>query len=240
MIPHTASDSPGGPAAVARKSSAKIRVYLADDDEQFSLVVHDLLCTQAGVDLIGSSGTIEKTLHDLAATPVEVLVLDLYMPQGETLECIPDLKRTVPEIKVLVVTGGGWNDQQVASILAGANGFLYKPFTSSDLAKAIQLVHSGKAYFDYAALAAALSSSGSHSTPSVHLSSEDREFLDLIRQGLTNTAIADQWKTGIKAVYQRRYRLKAKLGLHSARELAHFAASFEGPSLSGSPVTPNG
>lgn len=213
----------------AQKSAGKtgaIRVYLTDDDQQFSVAVGDLLQDQAGIELIGSANSIEKTLSDLASHPIDVLVLDLYMPEGESLEAMTDLRHLVPSIKVLVITGGGWTDQQVASILAGANGFLYKPFTSSDLANSIRIVHSGKAFFDFTAVTRALTVPNVlPAVPHDSLSTEDREFLELIRQGMSCTQIAAKWSIGVKAVYQRRYRLKSKLKLHSARDLECLAAA---------------
>ena len=204
--------------------AGEIRVHVADDDEQFSVVVRDLLQSQPGFKLVGFSSSVEATLSGLASTPADVLVLDLYMPEGESLECIADARRLLPGIRVLVTTGGGWADQQVASILAGANGFLYKPFTSSDLTNSIRLIYSGKAFFDLAAVTAALNAPAvPHSVPEEPLSPEDLEFLGLLRRGLSNTEIATMWNTGIKAVYQRRFRLKTKLGLHCARDLTGFA-----------------
>src|SRR5439155_15140014 len=58
----------------------------------------------------------------------------------------------------------------------------------------------------------------------------DNDFLELIRQGLSNAEIAEKWKTDIKAVYQRRFRLKSKLGLRSARDLVSFLKNFGGGS----------
>ena len=132
-----------------------IRVYLTDDDDQFAKFVSDMFDNQPGLALEGRAPSLEAALAELASIDPDVLVLDIYMSHGETLEAIPDLKQLCPGMKILVLTGGGWEDQQVASIVAGANGFLYKPFTTSDLARAIRIVHEGKVYFDASALAEA-------------------------------------------------------------------------------------
>jgi two-component system, NarL family, response regulator DevR len=205
-----------------------IRVYLTDDDVQFSKFVVDMLGNQPGLQLTGTAGSLETALSELTQIEPDVLVLDLYMGEGETLEAIPDLKQLHSGMKILVLTGGGWEDQQVASILAGAHGFLYKPFTTSDLVRAIRVLYEGKAYFDAIALAEALSPAAPAASTTVAVTEEERAFLELLRKGLPTAAIAARLEIGIKAVYQRRFRLKKKLGLRSSRELIGFAAGLGG------------
>jgi DNA-binding NarL/FixJ family response regulator len=205
-------------------SAGRIQVFLSDDDPQFSMAAAEMLSPDTSIALVGTGRSVEETLAAVSAQKFDVLVLDIYMSDGESLEAVQDVKLMRPGIKVLVITGGGWKDQQVASIVAGADGFLYKPFTSSDLAKAIKVIHSGKVFFDASALAEALSCPTCDAAANARsLSAEDLSFLELIRGGLSATEIAARLNTGIKAVYQRRYRLKSKLGLRSARELFDWA-----------------
>jgi DNA-binding NarL/FixJ family response regulator len=132
-------------------------------------------------------------------------------------------------MKILVLTGGGWANLQVASVLAGAHGFLYKPFTSSDLFRAIRLVHEGKLFFDAAALADALSPAAVPQTPSPALTEDERQFLGLVRTCRSTAEIAAALNVSLKAVYQRRFRLKRKLGLRSSKDLDGFAEKVAGP-----------
>jgi DNA-binding NarL/FixJ family response regulator len=216
----TTSGQPESESAVS-----SIRVFVTDDDAQFLRFASDLLSVRSGMQVVGVARSMEGTLTELRKVTADVLILDIYIDRGDpsekgmSLEAIPDLKLLQHDLKILVVTGGGWEDQQVSSILAGAHGFLYKPFSSSDLIRAIRHVHTGKVFFDAAAVEKAVDSPKSSPAEQVPLTAEELEFMDLLRKGLSNLEIAAQLNVGIKAVYQRRFRLRNKLGLRSSREL---------------------
>ncbi len=212
-----------------------IRVYVTDDDLEFRRVVShafrrvvNMVASRPSLEVVGMAEDIETTLSDLEKQDVDVLVLDINLGEGaaEGLEAIPDILEMRPNMKVLVVTGGGWDDYEVASVLAGAHGFLYKPFIVSDLPRAIAMLSEGKLYFAAEAQRAALAQLRAPKLANpVSLSPEDEEILESILQDVQPKDFATRLGVGIKAVYQRRFRLKCKLGLSTTRELREFAKS---------------
>jgi DNA-binding NarL/FixJ family response regulator len=206
------------PGAVSPET---IRVYLTSEDHVFLTAANKLLSEEPGITVLGTGNSIEGTLRDVKQVEPDVLALDVCLGEGACLDAIADLQAMRPRMKVLVITNGGWQDQQVASILAGAHGFVYKPF---ELGRAVKLVRDGKAFFEMSALVEALDRPvASNNLDSPPLSEDECAFLELIRDGLPNAEIARKFNTDIKAVYQRRFRLKSKLDLKSARELIRFA-----------------
>jgi DNA-binding NarL/FixJ family response regulator len=213
---------PSTTASVSAPSGAT-SVYLAAQDLEFSTGMVNLLRQQPGLSIVGTTDSLEALLADLKIIESDILLLDICLGDGACLEAVQDIQRLRPRMKILVITEGDWQDQQVASILVGTHGFLYKPYKPSELGKAISLLQDGKVFFDSAALSDSLNVPAPNLAAGLRLSEEDCQFLELIRQGLSNADIAEKLQIEIKAVYQRRYRLTSKLQLKSARELVTFA-----------------
>jgi CheY-like chemotaxis protein len=73
--------------------------------------------------------------------PADVVLCDLFMPQTEGLETIVSLRREFPTVKVIAMSGGGFNgivDLLPVACHLGASGILYKPFDQTTLLRAIE------------------------------------------------------------------------------------------------------
>lgn len=114
------------------------RILLIDDDLNLRTVVcHSLV--QAGYEVAeASDGKRGLELH--LASPAELIITDIVMPETEGLEVLMTLKKRLSQAKVLAISGGGSSlarDYLRTAQLLGADGVLAKPFSLEELLAAV-------------------------------------------------------------------------------------------------------
>jgi DNA-binding NtrC family response regulator len=114
------------------------RILLVDDDEPFRKMLR-LTLTKLGYDVSeAADGRAALRLH--AATPADVVITDLIMPEREGLEIIMELHRKQPGLKIIAMSGGGRinaKDFLAIAKVFGASRTFTKPFATSALAAAV-------------------------------------------------------------------------------------------------------
>jgi DNA-binding NarL/FixJ family response regulator len=139
--------------------------------------------------------------------------------------------QSVPDMKVLMLS---MYDEQVyaeRALKAGAMGFVMKEEAAERILEAIRCVASGKVFLSEAMTDRVLSRAAGHTeVPNApfpeHLSDRELETLRLIGLGRSSREIAEQLHLSVKTVDNYKDRIKRKLNLRNASELARFAYDF--------------
>ncbi|MCG6881241.1 MAG: response regulator [Deltaproteobacteria bacterium] len=113
-----------------------IRVLLVDDENDFRRTVAKRL-TKRGMDINQASGG-EECLNILMKTPVDVVVLDLKMPDMDGMETLHHIKNRYPKVEVIMLTGHATTRDGVDGIKSGAFDYLSKPIELEHLAGKIR------------------------------------------------------------------------------------------------------
>ena len=115
-------------------------ILIIDDDDSLRDSLRRTLHKQGYVIMEASDGG--RGLRQLERQAVDLVLLDLFMPDKDGLETIGDLRRTHPGIKIIAMSGGGFEGTvdvlHVAKML-GAGRTLTKPFTREQLLEAVEL-----------------------------------------------------------------------------------------------------
>ncbi len=114
------------------------RVLVADDDEQVRSVLSRMLLRAGHEVLLAEDGFQASELY--REKRADVVILDLYMPEKEGLETLLELRTEFPEIKIIVISGGGGAfklDPLRTAERLGAVKTLTKPIWSADLVAAL-------------------------------------------------------------------------------------------------------
>jgi DNA-binding NarL/FixJ family response regulator len=137
----------------------------------------------------------------------EVIIIDLSLRESDTagLALIARIRLHDPNAKILVFSMHASVDALVASIEAGATGYLAKDAPTEELAKAVQKVHLGLRYID-AQLAVKLA------FPAAPLTARERQVLNLLMDGTSYAAIADQLGVSRTTVAEIGAQVRRKLG----------------------------
>jgi PAS domain S-box-containing protein len=126
--------SPEAPEATASQAPPSMGTILVADDEQFVLDVADMALSQSGYTVLKAADGMEAVeCVEGAAEPVSLVVLDMTMPRLTGEEALRRIRRTLPEVPVIVSTG--FSESEATDRFAGLSiqGFLQKPYRPSHL-----------------------------------------------------------------------------------------------------------
>jgi two-component system response regulator DevR len=213
-----------------------IRVFLLDDHELVRRGVRELLMVEDDVIVAGEASTAEEAMLRIPSTHPDVAVLDVRLGDGPDassgIEVCRDLRSAYPELGCIMLTSFADDEALIASIMAGAAGYLLKQVRGNDLVTAIRRVAAGESLLDAAVTARILErlrNPEPQADPLEGLSYQERRVLDLISRGMTNRQIAAEMFLAEKTVKNYASRLLAKLGMARRSEAAAFAARLQVP-----------
>ena len=115
------------------------RILIADDDE----VLNEILCRmleRTGYETLGALNGMEA-VKICQREPVDLLVIDIFMPEQEGIATILEMRRDFPHKKIITMSGGGntgMKDYLNMAELLGSGGIIAKPFTNSELLQLIE------------------------------------------------------------------------------------------------------
>src|SRR5512146_2520502 len=122
------------------------RVLVADDDATVRDLLRNLLTSEGYT--VGEAKSGNQVLQALAAGPVDLLLMDIRMPDLGGMEVLQRLKEQGKEIGVLMMTAYGSSTLAIRAIQLGAYDYMTKPFELDDVLLTI------RRYFEHQALAA--------------------------------------------------------------------------------------
>ncbi|MGW2565958.1 response regulator [Streptomyces sp. NPDC001537] len=219
-----------------------IRVFLLDDHEVVRRGLADLLDAEPDISVVGDAENVEHALVRAPAVRPHVAVLDVRLPDGDGISVCRELRSTMPELAVLMLTSFDDEDALLDAIMAGAAGYVLKQIKGSDLVSAVRTVASGQSMLDPATTARLMRSLRTEparppaGAPELAgLSAREREILALIGEGLTNREIGRQLYLSEKTVKNHISRLLAKLGVQRRVQAAVLATHLDQPGTSDRP-----
>ena len=221
--------------AATPETPARTRVLLADDHPLVRAGVRRVIEAVPHLECVGETGSGAETLKFLRTTPVDVLILDLNMPDGDGFSVLRDASHVAPDTRIVVLTMHAQPEYVTRAVREGANGYLLKDLAVQDLVAAIDSVMAGGSFFSeraQRALAESVRSGGASDSPLARLTGREREVLAAVARGLTTKEIAGAQNISARTVESHRANLMRKLDLHSVALLTQFAIReglIEGP-----------
>jgi DNA-binding NarL/FixJ family response regulator len=200
------------------------RVLLADDHTMLLDAFQRLLEPQCAVVGVASDG---RALVELAAkTNPDVVVLDISMPRLNGIEAAAQLRRKLPQVKIVFLTVNEDPDVAAEAIRLGASAFLLKSSASSELISAIQLALAGKTYITPLITRGkplSLFLSESVKPAADKLTPRQREVLQLLAEGRSMKEAGDILNLTPRTVAFHKYTMMETLGLKTGAELVQYA-----------------
>ena len=207
--------------------SESVRVLIADDHAILREGLADLLAEQPDIEVVGQAVDGDDTLAKVRELKPDVLLLDLLMPKLDGLGVLARIGDSLPETKVIVLTGVDDEEYMARSIQAGVKGYLIKDVASGQLIDAIRSVANGEGWLPprlAGALFKRLSGGDSEDEKKLHrLTPRELEVLDLIGQARSNAAIAGELFISEHTVKVHVSRILDKLDLSARAEAVRFA-----------------
>jgi two-component system response regulator NreC len=216
-----AQSESSGEAAKTAASDGTIRIVLADDHAVVRSGLKLLLESESDFEVVAEAGDTESAKRYVRGHKPMVLVLDLNMPGGSSLEAIPVIRENNPDTQIVVLT----MQQEPAfarhALSAGAIGYVLKEAADDELVEAVRRAAKGESYLN-PRLGARLASEPAPGPPD-DLSEREVDVLTLIALGHTNAEIAERLYLSVRTVETHRAHIQQKLNLSSRAELVAYA-----------------
>jgi len=193
----------------------KIRVLIADDHPMFRLGLRMLLQSAEDIEVVGEAPTGPETVQMAAELWPDVILLDINMPDVNGIEAARRILAAYPSVAILVITMID-DDTVFSAMRAGARGYLLKGAEGEETLRAIRAVANGEVIFGPSIAERMLHffSAGNVQTrpaPFPELTPREQEILELVAQGLTNSAIAERFVISPKTVRNQVSNIFGKL-----------------------------
>jgi two-component system invasion response regulator UvrY len=203
-----------------------IRIVLADDHAVVREGLRRLLDEQADCHVAAEVGTGEEVLRAVAASPVDVLVLDISMPGPGVFELLARLGEDHPSLRTVILSMYAEDQYALRVLRAGAAGYLSKARSSGLLVEAIRTVHRGEVFVSPSLGDTLARQDVARSARPAHeiLSNRELEVLVRLAKGQSVKAIAADLSLSRKTVSTYHSRIRSKLQLQSDADLFRFAS----------------
>ena len=204
-------------------AAAPIRIVLADDHAVVRRGLQLLLEAEDGFEVVGSVGDTEAAIRTTRGHKPDVLVLDLNMPGGSSLEAIPEILAASPGTAIAVLTMQNEPAFARQALSAGALAYVLKEAADEELVEAVRRAAAGETYLNPQLGARMAAEPPQPAGPPDDLSQREVEVLRMIALGHTNAEIAEQLFLSIRTVESHRAHIQQKLRRSSRADLVRYA-----------------
>jgi len=211
---------------------SKINILLADDHKIVRDGIISLLSDEKEFKIVAEAENGLQVLKILKQEKIDIIIMDISMPEMNGIECTKKIKEIYPEIHILILSM--YNEEQYINeaFQSGASGYILKNSGKKELINALKNVFSGKPYYSPEVTQTYIQS---HVKPINkesditnilnELTSREIEILELIVNEFSNQEIAEKLFISIRTVDAHRRNLINKIGVKNTAGLVKFVIS---------------
>jgi two-component system, NarL family, response regulator LiaR len=202
-----------------------IRVLVVDDHAVVREGLRAVLELQDGIVVVAEAADGREAVETAVRLRPDVVLMDLVMPRLDGVTAMRELRESLPEARVIVLTSFLDDDKLLPALRSGAAGYLLKNAKPEELVRAVRAAYAGEALLDPvvgARLVATLAADGGEE-PLDRLTPREREVLVLIGRGFPNKRIALELGLAEKTVKTHVGHVLAKLGVTDRTQAAVLA-----------------
>lgn len=203
--------------------SMSIRLLIADDHQLFRTGLAQLCEINGGFYVVDQATDGEEAVALAKRHQPDLILMDIQMPNMTGIEATAAILRDNPAARILILTMYKQDMQVLASLQAGAAGYILKTADEQSLFNAIRIIHNGGGWLDPSITPAILSQlHGNKPT----LSQNEIALLRLVAQGANNQSIADELHLSVGTVGNRLRVIFNKLNVQNRTEAALYALRY--------------
>jgi two-component system response regulator NreC len=198
-------------------------LVIADDHAVVRSGLKMLLDAEPDLEVVAEAGDVESAIRYVRGHKPTVLVLDLHMPGGPSLQALPALREASPDTQIVVLTMQDDPAYAREALRAGAIGYVLKEAADAELVQAVRMAAKGETYLQPALGARLASQPSDDAGPPDDLTEREVEVLRLIALGHTNSEIGEQLFLSVRTVESHRAHIQQKTGRSTRAELVAYA-----------------
>ena len=206
-----------------------IRILIADDHKLFRQGLISLMLTHDDlVEVVGEAASGAEAVQMAASLKPDVVLMDIYMPDGDGLQATREICTRFPDIAVVMLTSSEDDEHLYEAVRLGASGYLLKSLDADELFSLLTGVMHGEAAMTRVMAARLLkgvaSNSANKSSPVAEsLTEREIDVLHLVAQGYSNPQIAGELCITVNTVKSHLKNILSKLQLDNRTQVATYA-----------------
>jgi DNA-binding NarL/FixJ family response regulator len=205
-----------------------IKVLIADDHKLFRQGLKSLMRTREDmVEVVGEAASGKEAIHMAGELRPDVILMDIYMPEGDGLQVTKEIKKEFPNINVVMLTSSEYDEHLYEAVQLGASGYLLKSLDADELFDLLRGVMHGEAAMT-GAMAKKLLKRIAKRTRDIEKGEEpltERELvvLRLVASGASNSEIGEKLFISVNTVKTHLRNILQKLKLENRTQAATYA-----------------
>jgi len=200
-------------------------VFLVDDHELMREGLKTVLRGRRDITVVGEAGNFADLLANLKREEVDLLILDINLPDKSGMEVLRYLRQEHPDIRILVLSMHPEDRFAFRVLRNGASGYVNKQTAARELILAIERIMNGGKYMSPGLTELLVSEHGRGGKEFLHQHLSDREFeiLRMIAQGYQAARIAQDLSLSVNTINTYRARILEKMNLKSNADIIRYA-----------------
>src|SRR5689334_13962805 len=203
-----------------------VRILLADDHALVRRGVRLILDNEPDLTVVSEAGDGAEAVAKARADLPDLAILDIAMPRMTGLQAARELSRSMPDLRILILTMYDNEQYFFEALKAGASGYVLKSVADRDLVEACRAAMRGEPFLYPGAVNSLIRNyldRAGGGVPARVITDREEEILKLVAEGHSSKEIAELLVISIKTVERHRANLLQKLGLKDRLELTRYA-----------------
>jgi len=204
-----------------------IKIVVADDHQLFREGLVNLLESDEQIQVIGQAEDGQIAIEKVLKLKPDILLTDIAMPNMNGMEATRNLKRDLPDLKIIAVSMHSDRQFVKGMLTAGTDAYLLKNCTHQQLLEAVHTVYNGKKYLSdditEMVISGYLDDSSSEDDKYKQLSEREKEIFLLLAEGISTREIGEKLFISVKTVGTHKQNILEKLELKNNSDIVKYA-----------------
>jgi DNA-binding NarL/FixJ family response regulator len=203
-----------------------IRIAIVDDHAMVRAGLRQFFADQADFSVVAEAANGRDALDIVRKGEVDVIVMDISMPEHSGVDALTAIKARAPDLPVLILSGFPEEHYATTLLRQGASGYLNKECDPEEIVRAIRTVARGRKYITASVaeqLAEGLGGAGANQPLHTQLSDRELQVFLRLARGETIGHMAVSMSLSVKTVSTYRTRVMEKMHLESNSDLTYYA-----------------
>jgi len=207
-----------------------IKLVIVDDHQIVRDGIKAMFLTDKTVKVIDEAGDYDSLMQVLAKQKPDILILDISLPGKSGVEITRELKEKDKEIKILMLSANTDEENIIAAVQAGANGFLPKDTSKEEFLEAVAVVNNNEEYFGaklskiiFNSYTSYVKSKKDNDKTQINLSERETATLKLLADGYSSKEIGEKLFISPRTVETHKANILTKLNLRNNADLIKYA-----------------
>jgi DNA-binding NarL/FixJ family response regulator len=199
----------------------KKKIVLVEDNEPYKKQLMEILNDTEDIECLFAVSSAEEAIKKIPGSNPDVILMDINLPGMSGIDCLPALRRKIPEVEILMLTAYEEDDNIFRALKSGASGYILKSSHAQEIFDAIRQVHAGGSSFSSHIARKVVQffrNEKQIESDNEKLSAREHKTLELFATGYTYKEVANQMNVTVETIRTYVKRVCTKLHVRNRVE----------------------